>query len=131
MSLVDKPLPQIPVEDEDYIAQPRGVIPSMHSFSADDEESHVYRLGADGDEEFYYEVEQEGQEMYRTIKKPSLTTISERSEHTELSHQGRRQAQQAPVQRASSRLSWATTTDYGQPIGEIVLFLRFYVLNGF
>lgn len=95
----------------------------MHALTLDDEGSHVIRLDVDGDEEFYYEVEQEGQEPFRTLKKPSLTTISERSERTEDSYEWAQYTSLNPGQGASSRLSWGSTTDYGQIIGTIALTL--------
>ncbi|KAF7800114.1 hypothetical protein EIP86_011359 [Pleurotus ostreatoroseus] len=113
--LVNKPLPELPVEEAEFISPPQAVIPHMRALALD-EGSHIITLDPDGDEEFYYEVEQEGMEPFRTLKKPSLTTISERSEHTEDTHDYARQGRQTSLRRESSKLSFGSTTDYGQVI---------------
>lgn len=90
-----------------------------HALMDEDPAHHTITFQDDDPEEFYYTEEDDINDL-SILRKPTLSTISERSERTEHSHEWPHVMEYHPSQR-ETQSSW--TTDYGQIIG--VQFLAF------
>ena len=108
-------MPSIPGEEVEPV-HPTIHPPPTHASVMSNEESRLIVLSPEDPDDFYYD-ELDEMDDGRLYRKPSLTTISERTEHTEDSHNWNRGGEHTSEGRRATRSSWTSTVDYGEVIG--------------